>query len=67
MWRIDDEAEIERLELKQNVQPNVVMVVEWSQKVATYLQKVVAQTGATFVEVNISEVGKGRELEVKEI
>jgi len=66
VWRVDNIAEMERLGLRESVGANRVIVVEWAQKVAEYLQKVVEETGAKFVEVNMSEEREGRKLEIKD-
>jgi tRNA threonylcarbamoyladenosine biosynthesis protein TsaE len=65
VWKVDDVAEVERLGLRESVGANRVVVIEWAQKVAGYLQKVVAETGTIFVEVDMSEKKEGRTLEIR--
>jgi L-threonylcarbamoyladenylate synthase len=66
VWRIEKNEEMEKLQFPTLLHPGRVIIIEWSQHVAEYLQSVLQQHHIPYLEVNFSEVDTSRLLQIKE-
>lgn len=67
VWKINNEAELQRLEFAKLIQPNSVIIVEWWSQVADYptFQKLV--TNIPQIRIEIKEIDLNRELTIREV
>jgi L-threonylcarbamoyladenylate synthase len=69
VWKVDSEAEAERLDLPRLLKPNHVIVIEWVSTIASVVQNLLSTHGLPYIEVEFrdddSDPSK-RTLEIKE-
>jgi L-threonylcarbamoyladenylate synthase len=66
LWKVESEEELQRLELKELIQPNNVIVIEWWSQVSHWLKPILAEKQCPLIEVAISDAENGRNISVNE-
>ena len=63
-WRVDDESVFEQLRIGELVAAGNMVVVEWYDQVAEWMERVLSERGARLVTVKLTEKNGKRTAEV---
>lgn len=66
LWKVETEAELERLELKTLLQPNSVVVIEWVNQVWPWLEKLIKDKEMPFLHLLLEETEHQRQITLHE-
>jgi L-threonylcarbamoyladenylate synthase len=66
VWKIETEAEMERLEFPSLLGPRHIVIIEWASNIGEYLQKLQQDHSFPYVELTLTEKDGQREILLKE-
>lgn len=64
IWKVESEAEMERLQLPKLLQPNHVVVIEWVNQMQNYIKKVLTNQSILYIEITFSGADDQRTLAI---
>lgn len=66
LWKIESEAEFQRIEISELLKPNNLVVIEWWSQVAEWCLPVVYTSKVPLITVNLSDHDDGRNITLNE-